>query len=235
MTFATTKQVVLMTLLWALSLLAIDLAKNPRPLDQLLAPPSPASLLGAGPPVITLFMNHLCCSGCLSDVTTALEGFTAITVKAPRVESLAEANGAQAAATDFGKEIELEVSDLRYIDFMALDRALRDAGLVAERMELRGPRHYRLEATLPHMCCKTCALGAKGDLELTRGLRSQGHFKWLDSFDVEKERKLVIANARYDAIADVGEFLGALNHAGFQPKSIFATTSAEGAARPGGT
>jgi hypothetical protein len=232
MTFATTKQLVLMTLVWALALFGIDYAKNPRTLDELLAPPGASSTAGGGAPVITLYMNHLCCSGCLSDVTAALASFKGIAVKTPSVESQDEANARETPGTYFGKEIELEVADLRYVDFMQVDRALRDAGLVATRMELRGPRHYRLEATLSHVCCKACALGAKEGLELTRGLKSQGRFKWLDSFDVQKEKRLVVANARYDAVADVGEFLGALNHAGFQPSSIFAMTNAEGSPRP---
>jgi copper chaperone CopZ len=232
MTFATTKQLVLMTALWALTLFGIDYAKNPRTLGQLLAPPGALSAAGGGAPVITLYMNHLCCSGCLSDVTTALEKFKALTVKSPSLESEDEANMVPMPEAYFGKQIELEVSDLRYVDFMAIDRALRDAGLVAEHIELRGPRHYRLEATLNHMCCKSCSLGAKEGLEMTRGLKSQGQFKWLDSFDVEKERKLIIANARYDAVADVGEFLTALNHAGFQPSAIVAMTNAEGSPRP---
>jgi len=234
MTFATTKQLVLMTLLWALTLLGIDYAKNPRSLDQLFAPVGASANIGSGAPVNTLNKNHLCCSGCLSDVTTALERFTSITVKPPPVASQEQANTSQTPGSYFGKQIDLEVSDLRYVDFMAIDRALRDAGLVADRMELRGPRHYRLEATLSHVCCQTCAVGAKEGLELTRGLKSQGRFRWLDSFDVQKEKKLVIANARYDAVADVSEFLGALNHVGFQPRSIVATTSAESGGNPTG-
>jgi copper chaperone CopZ len=227
MTFATTKQLVLMTFLWAIALFGIDYAKNPRPLDELLTPPGEATNAGGGPPVITLAMNHLCCTGCLSDVTTALAGMPGISVRAPEMSSKEEAVASRDPAKDWGKEIELVVSDLRAVDFMAIDGALRSAGLVASRMELRGPRHYRLEATLNHMCCKACAIGAKEGLELTRGLRSQGRFKWLDSFDVQKEKKLIIANARYDAVADVSELVVALNHAGFQPSSIYATTSAE--------
>jgi copper chaperone CopZ len=232
MTFATTKQLVFMTLLWALALFGIDYAKNPRPLDELLAPPGEATNAGGGPPVITLAMSHLCCTGCLSDVTTALEGMRGISVRAPRVSSLEEAVDSRDPAGEWGKEVELVVSDLRAVDFMAIDGALRTAGLVASRIELRGPRHYRLEATLNHVCCQACAIGAKEGLELTRGLRSQGRFKWLDSFEVQKEKKLIIANARYDAVADVSELVLALNHAGFQPSSIVATTSAEAARTP---
>jgi len=221
MTFPTTKQLVLMTLAWALALMGIDYAKNPRPWGQLLAPIDASSNVGAGTPIVTLYLSHMC----LADVTAAMGTFKGLTMKPPRL-LVGDPSVGQSGSSVAG-EIDFEVSDLSHVDFMAIDRALRDVGLVAERMELRGPRHFRFEATMDHMCCAACAVAAKEGLELSRGLKSQGHLRWLDSFDVEEEKKLVVANARYDAVADVGELLGALNHAGFQPTSIIAVTSAE--------
>ena len=104
---------------------------------------------------------------------------------------------------------------------------LRDAK-VADRIELSGPRHFRLNTELKHICCGLCSTGIKEGLEITRGLKAQGHFKWLDSFNVIKEKKLVVAHARYDAVADVAEFISALNHVGFQPTAIFVVTDSEG-------
>jgi hypothetical protein len=99
-------------------------------------------------------------------------------------------------------------------------------------MELSGPRHFRLNAELHHLCCGLCATGVRDGLEITKGLKSQGHFKWLDSFVVDKPKKLVVAHARYDAVADVSELINALNHIGFQPTSLFAVIDAEGVPSP---
>jgi copper chaperone CopZ len=230
MTFASTKTLVVMTVLWAIALFGIDYAKNPKAAEQLFTSKHMGESAKDGKPVIKLWMNHLCCTACLSDVTTALEKLPNIKVKQKELASQEAADMETAAKPkDYGNEVELEIADLKTIDFMAIDRALRDAGLTADRMELSGPRHFRLNAELHHICCGLCATGVREGLEITKGLKSQGHFKWLDSFVVDKQKKLVVAHARYDATADVQELVLALNHIGFQPTSIFAVVDAEGA------
>lgn len=230
MTFATTRTLVLLTILWAAGLFGIDYAKNPRGAEALFTPKHMGESRKDGTPVIKLWMNHMCCTGCLSDVTKALEKLPNIKVKQTPLESQESADmEAAQKPKDYGNEVELQITDLKTIDFMAIDHALRDAGLVADRMELSGPRHYRLTAEMKHICCGLCSTGIKEGLEITRGLKSQGHFKWLDSFEVDKGKKLVVAHARYDAVADVAEFLNGLNHVGFQPTAIFVVTDSEGA------
>lgn len=233
MTFATTKTLVVLTLLWAIALFGIDYAKNPKAAEQLFS----SKLMGVsaqdGKPVIRLWMNHLCCTGCLSDVTKALEKIPNLKVRPKDLESQESADMETAdKPKDFGGEIVLDVTDLKTVDFMAIDHALRDAGLVAERMELSGPRHFRLVAELKHMCCSLCATGAREGLDITRGLKSQGHFKWLDSYVVDKQKKLVTAHARYDAVVDVSELITALNHSGFAPAAVFAVVDPEGGVQP---
>lgn len=233
MTFASTKTLVVLTILWAVALFGIDYAKNPKAAEQLWTSKHMGESAKDGKPVIKLWMNHLCCTGCLTDVTKALEKVSSVTVKQKELASQESADmEAAEKPKDYGNEVELEVTDLKTIDFMAIDRALRDAGLVADRMELSGPRHFRLNAELHHMCCGLCATGVREGLEITKGLKSQGHFKWLDSFVVDKPKKLVIAHARYDAVADVTELINALNHIGFQPTSLFAVVDGEGAPAP---
>lgn len=233
MTFATTRTLVVMTILWAIALFGIDYAKNPKAAEQLFSSKSMGVSAKDGKPVIKLWMNHMCCTGCLSDVTKALEKIPGIKVKQKELESQESADMEAAnKPKDYGNEVELEITDLKTIDFMTIDHALRDAGLTADRMELSGPRHFRLNAELKHVCCGLCATGVREGLEITRGLKSQGHFKWLDSFVVDKQKKLVTAHARYDAAADVNELIIALNHIGFQPTSVFAVVDAEGGAQP---
>lgn len=233
MTFASTKTLVVLTILWAIALFGIDYVKNPKAAEQLWTSKHMGVSAQDGKPIVKLWMNHLCCTGCLSDVTKALEKVPGVKVRQKELASQESADMETAEKPkDYGNEVELELSDLKTVDFMGIDRALRDAGLVADRMELSGPRHFRLNAELHHMCCGLCATGVREGLEITRGLKSQGHFKWLDSFVVDKPKKLVIAHARYDAVADVSELINALNHVGFQPTSLFAVIDAEAAGAP---
>ena len=233
MTFASTKTLVVLTLLWAIALFGIDYAKNPKAAESMWTSKHMGESAKDGKPIVKLWMNHLCCTGCLSDVSKALEKLPGVKVKQKELASQESAEMETVEKSkDYGNEVELELTDLKTIDFMAIDRALRDAGLVADRMELSGPRHFRLNAELHHLCCGLCATGVREGLEITRGLKAQGHFKWLDSFVVDKPKKLVTAHARYDASADVSELINALNHVGFQPTSVFAVIDAEGAGTP---
>jgi copper chaperone CopZ len=232
MTFASTRTLVVMTILWAIALFGIDYAKNPKAAEQLFSAQHMGESAKDGKPIVRLWMNHLCCTGCLSDVTKALETLPSIKVRPPKEIEAQESADMEAAnkPKDYGNEVVLEIADLKTLDFMRIDHALREAGLTADRMELSGPRHFRLNAELKHVCCGLCATGVRDGLEITRGLKSQGHFKWLDSFVVDKQKKLVTAHARYDAAADVNELIIALNHIGFQPTSVFAVIDPEGGA-----
>jgi copper chaperone CopZ len=233
MTFASTKTLVVMTILWAIALFGIDYAKNPKTADSMFSSKNMGVSAADGKPIVKLWMNHMCCTGCLSDVTKALEKIPNIKVRPKDLESQEAADMESAdKPKDYGNEVVLDITDLKTVDFMAIDHALRDAGLTADRMELSGPRHFRLNAEVKHMCCGLCATGVREGLEITRGLKSQGHFKWLDSFVVDKQKKLVTAHARYDASADVNELILALNHVGFQPSSVFAVVDSEGGAQP---
>jgi copper chaperone CopZ len=233
MTFAGTKTLVMLTILWAAALFGIDYAKNPKAAESLFTSRHMGESARDGKPVVKLWLNHLCCTGCLSDVTKALEKIPAIKVKPTPLKSQEEADVEKSNLPKlYGNEVELEIADFRTIDFMQIDHALREAGLVADRMEVSGPRHFRLQAELKHICCGLCSTGVKEGLEITRGLKAQQHFRWLDSFTVIKEKKLVIAHARYDAVADVAELLNSLNQTGFQPSSIFVVVDKEGGADP---
>jgi copper chaperone CopZ len=206
--------------------------KNPKSAEMLFTRHSMGISAVDGKPVIKLWMNHMCCTGCLSDVTKALEAIPGIKVRQLPLKSQEQADKEESTAKEFANQVELEVASFRTIDFMQIDRALRDAGLVADRIEVSGPRHFRLEATLKHVCCGLCGKGVKEGLEVARGLKAQQHFRWLDSFTVVKEKKLVVAHARYDAVADVVEYMHGLNQAGFEASSMYVVVDKEGGADP---
>lgn len=230
MTFATTKTLIAMTIVWAIACFGIDYEKNPKAFNTWLTPKT-AEQTADRTPTIKMHMNHLCCTGCLSDVTKALEKIPTIKVKQTPLESQEQADMDTAKAgqaVDYGHDVELEVPDLKTVDFMAIDRALRDAGLTAETMLVSGPAHFHLRAEVKHICCGLCSTGLKEGLAISAGLKGQGRFKWLDSFAVDKPKKEVLAYAKYQEAADVMELLTALNRVGFQPNAIFVESGAEG-------
>jgi hypothetical protein len=103
---------------------------------------------------------------------------------------------------------------------MALDRALRDAGFVAARMELSGIPDMRLEAHVTHLCCNLCEVAIEKGVKVAIQPGAAGNFKWLDTINVDRPQKTVTAYPRSDSIVDVGQFIGALNHLGFAPATL---------------
>jgi hypothetical protein len=87
-------------------------------------------------PTITMWVNHLCCSGCLDDLRAALQPLTWV----DKVEldkdalGLEAANQREQALNDFSNRVRIEKpEDIARVDFVALDRAVRDAGLFCEK------------------------------------------------------------------------------------------------------
>ena len=96
-------------------------------------------------------------------------------------------------------EVELEILDLPSADFVVVVQALQDVGLVAEKVEVFGMGHYRLEVELPST---SAPAGASEPLErLPKGvpgsLARQRH--------VDPVEKTVLVYARLNAVVDVVE------------------------------
>jgi hypothetical protein len=223
MRFATFRQIVVLALGWVVVLFVVDYVKNPRPLLRGFDARMGTSL-GASRPHLTLWMNHLCCSGCRDDVREALKtipGLGAADVARPTdlpdVEKMAAGTVSEPS---YSNRIEVDVTDVGAVDFVALDRALEKTGLVAEQVELSGVPHFRLEAQVNHICCRACSKALESGFDIAKSLRASGRFRWIDSISVSKERRRVVAHARYNATADVEELMGALHHLGFAPSAV---------------
>jgi copper chaperone CopZ len=229
MRFANLRQIVGLTLAWALVLFTADYIKHPRPIAQLLGrAPS-----GAGPmarPHLRIWMKHLCCSGCLADVQQALAelpGLGPAALATPEIRSPAQASAAPAAIDDDSNRLEIDVTDVKLLDFVVVDHAIEQTGLAAERMEFGGVPHFRIEAELKHLCCQACVKGLEMGLSITRSLRATGQFGWIDSVAVSKEHRRLIIHARYDRTVDLEELMAALHHIGFSPASLRVLTGPE--------
>lgn len=236
MKFSNAKQIIGLLVAWAVALLVIDEIKDPRPLTQILGkPPAIDPATNLKNPHLTIFLNHLCCTGCLGDVREALAKLTWLgTVIIPDEQNLLpqeKAGGTDVTAASlsaYGNRLEVDIKQVDAIDFVALEKALREVGFIAERIDFGGIRHFRLEAELNHVCCDLCAKAAQQGLEIAQALRANGaSIKWLDSVQVSKEKKKIVAHARYDAVVDVVDFMNVLGHIGYAPSSLTVQADSE--------
>jgi hypothetical protein len=224
MRFSNWKQILALTVAWGITLYAVDLTKRPRAIRDLFERTETLASPKRERPHVSMWFNHLCCSGCLSGVEAALA--TVPGLGKPEIQlderllSPSEADQITQPERIYSSRVDVDVTDVASLDFVALDEALRRAGLPPEHMEWSGMLHFRLEAKLPHVCCSLCARSLSEGMDVAKALRGVGHFSWLDSVSVNKEKKTITAHARLDATVDAIELLLALNHLGFAPSSL---------------
>lgn len=228
---ATPAQLVVMTVLWLAVLLAIDYTKNRHLWAADEAPARPPSA------ALSLWVNHLCCSGCLADVRDALAGLPWIDREQIRARGRvisreqADAAGPQ---SEYGGWVDVGVSDVNGVDFVSVDRALRERGMVASRMEFAGPQHYRLEAKVHHLCCGMCRDAGE---RLTTLDRARSRLRWVDSVTADRAAHTVTVHARYQTpgdSVDVADLLGAFDEVGLPPLSLRVLAGAEPTIVPSG-
>jgi hypothetical protein len=226
---ATRTQLLGMTAAWLAVLLAIDYVKNPHLRAAGAMPPRAPSA------AVSLWINHLCCTGCLGDVRDALAALPWVDAKRihPRqnVISREQADEHPTPQSDYGGWVDVGVASLRDIDFVEIDRALREKGMVASRMELSGPEHFRLEAKVHHLCCGMCkdATDRIPTLE-----RARTRLRWVDSITSDRAGHTVTVHARYqgpDDRVDVADLLGAMDEVGLPPFSLKVLADTEGRPR----
>jgi hypothetical protein len=231
MHFAKTRNLVFMAIAWAIFLFAYDQHQNPRPLATYWAEfrgksTRPTEISHTDTPRLRLSMPHLCCTGCLSEVRDALKQLTwlapARLVTQPPPVEVAEAEGTNVSTAH---EIEFDILDLNKANFVELDRALRESGLVADRVEVFGIGHYRLEVELPHICCSVCSRAV--DEQLRSFLQKETQGRWVDSMTTDHIKKTVTIYARLNAVADMEELKRALDRSGFAAHSVKILTGPE--------
>ncbi len=220
MRFATVRQIVVLTVIWCAALFALDYVKNPQLWRAESAPRIDAE--GAR---VDLWMSHVCCTGCLSDIREALANVPGLGTPNVVGKELIPQSQADAAAEveQYANMVRVPVTDLAKLDFVAIDSALRAKGFIARRMEFGGADHFRVEAELNHLCCGLCEKATYEGLAFLKARGLGGQFKWLDSVTVDKVKKRVIAHARYlepGKTIDVGEFITGLGYAGYAPASV---------------
>lgn len=235
MRLATPLQIAILTVAWLAVLMSIDITKNRHLWPSIWGqpPPQPTSV------PLSLWINHLCCSGCLADVSSALESLAWVEPQSVRARQgeLRTPKEAEALghAGEYGGWVDVQVKDPGLIDFVAVDRALRDKGLVASHMELGGVAHFRLEAQVAHMCCGVCEEAAGRTTELT-GALANARLRWVDSVIADRAKHRIVVYARYlepGKTIDAAELLGAMDQVGLAPLSLRVRTGTEQAPSSG--
>jgi len=223
---ATSAQVLAMAVAWLAACLGIDYTFNRHLWAGAVEAPPVSSPL-------SLRINHLCCTGCLDDVRKALEELpwlkdAPMKVRKGRLRTQEQADVAGPAG-DYGGWLDIAVSSIGQIDFVALDQALRARGFVAAQMQFGGPRHFRLEGHVRHLCCGMCRDAAERMPELGK-TRQIGRLRWLDSVTGERSSAKVVFHARYlepNERIDVSELLGAMDEIGLPPFTLKVVVGAE--------
>lgn len=209
-------QIVVVALVFGAALVGYTVWTNPNA-------PRPGQPLPLEGVTVRLWLNHLCCDGCLDDVTEALAPFPWLgkPVPQPKMQTQEQADKQQANIIDYSGYVDVPVLKPASLDLMMIDRALREEGLIANRMELGGVQRFRLSAELPHICCGMCRMAVEQGF--TAAFANGAEIKWLDHVSVNKQQKLVEAHARYLAPgdgADMVEFITRLNQIGYAPTSV---------------
>jgi len=225
---ATPVQMVVMTVVWLGVLVAIDYAKNPRLRAEDMAAARPAA---AG---LSVWINHLCCVSCFSEVRAALATIPWIDPQNIRSRSNLERTEAQAAgaASDDGGWVDVGMTEVKSVDFVEIDRVLREKGVLASRIEFGGPQHFRMEARV--RCCGKCQEALDRMMTLDR-TRATARLRWVDSMTVDHAGQRLTVHARYQdsgAVIDVADLLGALDEAGLPAFSLHVLAGEEGGEVP---
>jgi hypothetical protein len=223
MTFSNPKQIVVLVLIWTAALFAVDRIKNPD--RAFFGSERTAAGANITRPQLRLWMNHLCCTGCLTDLEAALGKLAWLGKPMLAAErdllTQGEADGESAVVEEYRQRVDVDVLDVESVDFMDVIAALRESGFTAQHIEFGGVSHYRIEAELEHVCCNLCARGAREGMdELVTAARARGYFGWLDSISVSKINKVITFYPRFNETVDVAEIVSGIDRLGFAPTSL---------------
>jgi len=129
-----------------------------------------------------------------------------------------------------------QVRGIAEIDFVEIDRALRERGMVASRIEFGGPQHFRLEAKVRHLCCGMCKDATDRIPTLDR---ARNRLRWVDSVSADRAGQRITIHARYQGAGDtvdVADLLGAFDEVGLPAMSLHVLADAEPQPKvPGGS
>lgn len=207
-----------MSLAWLAVCLGLDYTFNRHLWARTVEPP-PASV------PLSLHIHHLRCKGCLEDVQKALHTLPWLQNAPMTVRT----STADTVVGNFAGWLDITVSDIAQIDFVALEQALRQEGFVPSQVEFGGLRHFRLEGTARHLCCPTCQNDCEPLPDLGK-VRRADRLQWLDSLTMDPTGSTVVFHVRYqqpDDRIDVKELFAAMDDFGLWTSSLRVVATTE--------
>ena len=219
---------------WTVALVTVDRIWNKHPDST-----KPTALTNA--PHLRITFTHFCCNGCYSSLFKTAQQFSWLASK-PTVDKkqLVSPSEAQNMAHHEGEDdsgsatLELNPQQIYEVDFVKLDKALRENGLRPQKIELAGIAHFTLIGQHAHLCCSICTSAAssafmlnnKPSEEYTKlNLQAPPLVKaGKDGYgDIEADVKVVGQIDTKDLFknsVDITAFMQALDKAGTLPNAI---------------
>jgi len=212
MKFASAKQILFMIVASAAFLYGLDYWKNPQLWHSEVSASTARGELST--PEVTLWINE---SYSPEQVRGALNGLQGLEVS-KSVVTVDTTHGAESRTS-----AAIPVTDVAKLDFSALDRALRQNGIVASRMELSGVPHFGLQAEFSQFPVQVKSEAVEERIEFIKAQQVGGLREWLDSVDLDTDHKSLTAYARYvesGKSVDVSELVNGLSQMGLAPNAL---------------
>jgi len=218
--FATWPQILVLSLVWLGVCVGIDFVFNPNmTAKERAAEAAPASV------PLSIHLHSLRSKGCEDDVRKALAALPWLQNAPMAVRTV----GNDTEKGNFAGWLDINVTDIASIDFVALDQALRKGGFVPSQVTFGGLQHFRLEGEAQHLCSPTSAADCE-PLPAVASVRRNDRLKWLDSLTMDSTGTKVVFHVRFlqpDERIDVKELFTSMDEFGLWPSSLRVIAAAE--------
>ena len=214
MRYSNAKEIVAMTLVWALALIVYD-----KTFSKQLYKPTPERVAQFTTPEVGMLINHVACSGSTEEVARILKMLPWL--GEPKFTEQKKPQHTAFTGGMCALRILVGVRDIGQADFVVLADTLRKISISPAELEFGGIPHFALKAEVPRFIdCPSCVEAAQAAVSPKKDLKVQSTFKWLDSARVDPAEQTITAYARFGYEAHVEELMQALDQAGFPPTSI---------------
>jgi hypothetical protein len=174
-------------------------------------------------PSVRILINHLCCSGCFSDTLAGLEKLgwlDNIRLVKEGLPSKEEAESEQVSPSGYANQVTADVTDLTQVDFVELNRSLRERGMAAGLIEFGGVPHFKMKAEVDHLCCKLCVTGLEEAFRPKKDPKYGSTLPWLDSVTVSLVGKSITIYPKQQTSVDAAEALQTMDRAGLPARNL---------------
>lgn len=226
MRYAKSWQVIAMTIIWAVALIAFK-----RVTDQ----PTEQPRMVFEKPQIRMYVQHVGCEpqrqAALEQALKSLPWLGEINIK-PRVQLETESGTIQQMESRDACTLRVQgmVANIAQVDFVQLVQALEKENINPAAIEFGGLPRYALQVEVFDLACKSCLSAAQDALTplavsasyyfttatpaMDMHTAKLSTFHWLEKKDISVEKKTLTAYVKANDIARVDELIRAMNRSG---------------------